>query len=64
MKRKINEWLDDSGEKILKFNSVISLIGENTESFSELNGNLPTNCEIIRHYNFQEPAGKYNNKVN
>ena len=52
MKRKINESPDDSGEKILKFDSVMSLIGENTESFSELNGNLPTNCDIIHHYNF------------
>ena len=64
MKRKIDESPDDSGKKILKFDSTKSLIGENLESFSELNGNLPTNCDIIRHYNFLEPVGKYNNKVN
>ena len=64
MKRKIDESPDDSGEKILKFDSIKSLIGENLESFSELNGNLPTNCDIIRHYNYLVPAGQFKNKVN
>ena len=52
MKRKIDESQDVSGETFLKFDSMTSLIGENLESFSELNGNLPTNCDSIRHYNF------------